>query len=133
MGLHLFANDNPAAFERLAILGTHKLYLLMRLDRRALGQLLRRKLHPIPGTNEKRPLEALTYPQLAAVIAALLGAPPASAEPLAALEKKVNALATAVADLIEHHPDLDPESLTALHQTLLTATTNLAEAFNLSS
>ena len=65
-------------------------------------------------------------------MAALLGTTPTpTPQPLAAVEKKAIALSKAIDTLIADHPDLDPDSVSDLHQTLLTAAAELAQAFNL--
>ena len=132
--LHRWSEANPAHYPLLAPLGPSKLALLSRLPPKQLGQLLRRKVHAIPGTSNTRTLETLTVPELALVIAAFQGALPPTPLPaqkaLHNYQRRVHALARAT-EALAAYDALPRETLHDLHEALLETAKALAEAFAL--
>ena len=121
MNLFHWAQERPADFRRLKVLGPSKLYAILRLPGRQLRQLRLNRFYLVPGTDHERRLERMSVPEVHALIAEWLGEStptPSIARVLSAYRQRLTRLLKATVILMVRSKELPTETIRGLKATV---------------
>jgi hypothetical protein len=131
-----WAEEHASDFMRFKQLGPTKLYAIMTLGWRGLRVLRTRQTHPVPGSDRALTLQQMSAPQLYRLVATLRDGTGAEATidyVVRGYRQRLTRLHGATERLVSRRAEVDTETAAELHQALLAAARQLAEAFQLSA